>query len=347
MTNAKQKFNYSDMLGFLGDVGPPMFDEATLANVGASGVGLMHMTSAWPFLDWEATLEMHRRLVGELSAHGEMFQLIGAREDLAEAQQKLRIGVLVGLQDPTCIGERLERVVQLYDAGVRILQVAYQRRGPYGCGFLIDADDSGLTDTGRKFVRMVNDSGIILDLAHSAPQTALDCLRWSAGPTLVSHTSCRGAYDHPRGVTDEVIAAITQREDVIVGVLAMTFFLAADEEDLEPMIRHICYLAERIGPQRVVIGTDGPVGGFTDLAAAEKRFCETTQKMMDPQGEIRSRWPTHIPAVAKDPKGFERIGRSLKPHFTKPEIEGILGKNARRFFERHLPPGRKEKCTTS
>jgi microsomal dipeptidase-like Zn-dependent dipeptidase len=60
--------------------------------------------------------------------------------------------------------------------------------------------------------------------------------------------------------------------------------------------------------------------------------------MMDPHGEIKSRWPTHIPAVSDDPRGFKRIGRALAPYFTDEEIEGIMGENAWRFFERHLPP---------
>ena len=118
----------------------------------------------------------------------------------------------------------------------------------------------------------------------------------------------------------------------------MTFFLAAANDGLDPMIHHIRHLVSRIGADRVAIGTDAPVGGFTDLNTAKKQFRETTQKMMDPDGEIMSRWPTHIAAVSKDSRGFERIGRALAPYFTDEEIDGIIGENARRFFERHLPP---------
>lgn len=331
---------YSDLLGFLGDVGPPMFDDATLNNVRDSGVRLIHMTSAWPFLDWTATLEMHRQMTAALRDHADIFEVIGSRQDFDRANAGAKIGVILGLQDPACIGAQLDRVDRLFEEGIRVLQVAYQQRGGYGSGFLVDAADNGLTGIGRQLVRRVNARGIILDLAHSAPQTALDCLRESEGPTMVSHTACRRVYDHLRGLSDEVIAEIGRRDDVIVGVLAMTFFLSAADDGLDPMIRHIRHLAERIGVQRVAVGTDAPVGGFTDLPAAEKRFREKTRRMMDPKGEIRSRWPTHIPAVAGDPRGFERIGRALAPFFTEKEIDGILGTNARRFFESSLPQAR-------
>jgi membrane dipeptidase len=329
---------YLDMLGFLGDVGMPTVDETTRSNILASGVKLFHTTTTWPMQDWDTTLNMHRQSVNTLEACPETFTIVASRQDLTRVRNNGKIGVILGIQDPDCIGMETRRLEKLYEERIRVIQVAYQRKGLYGCGFLVDDNDTGLTEIGRRFVEAVSKAGLILDLSHLAPQTALDCLQLYAGPTIISHTACRGVYDHPRGTTDDVLAEIAKQEDAIVGVLAMTFFLAADDDGLASMIRHIRHLAERIGADRVAIGTDAPVGGFSDLKAAERQFRETTQKMMDPHGEIKSRWPTHIPPVSDDPRGFQRIGLALAPYFTDKEIEGIMGGNAWRFFERHLPP---------
>lgn len=328
---------YTDMLGFLGDVNIPTADEATCANIKASGVKLFHTTTTWPMQDWNTTLTMHRQSVNILKTRPETFVIAGSRQDLTWVREEGKIGLILGMQDPDCIGIQMDRIEQLYAEGIRVLQVAYQRKNLYGCGFLVDADDTGLTEAGRRFVETVNQAGLILDLSHSAPKTALDSLYVSAGPTMISHTSCRGVYDHPRGTTDGVLAEIVQHEDVIVGVLAMTFFLTATDDSLAAMIRHIRHLADHIGIDRVAIGTDAPVGGFTDLNAAQKQFRERTQEMMDPHGELKSRWPTHIPAMSDGPRGFERIGLALAPYFTDEEIGGVVGENGWRFFERHLP----------
>jgi membrane dipeptidase len=330
--------SYTDMLGFLGDVGMPVLDETTRTNILASGVKLFHTTTTWPMQDWDTTLNMHRQSVNLLQSHPQTFATVGSRQDLARIRNEGKIGIILGIQDPDCIGTETHRVKRLYDEGIRVIQVAYQRKGVFGCGFLMDADDTGLTETGRRFVAAVSNAGLILDLSHAAPQTALDCLRLCNGPVIISHTCCRGVYDHPRGTADNVLAEIAKRQDAVVGVLTMTFFLSAADNGLEPMIRHVRYLADRIGAERVAIGSDAPVGGFTDLTAAEKQFREATQKLMDPRGELKSRWPTHIPAVSDDYQGFKRIGRALAAYFTDEEIEGIMGENARRFFERHLPP---------
>lgn len=329
---------YADLLGFLGDIGMPAVDDATRANITASGVKLFHTTTTWPMQGWDATLNMHRQSVDILQTHPETFRIVSSRQDLARVRDDGKIGVILGIQDPDCIGMQTDRVRQLYAEGIRVIQVAYQQKGLFGCGFLVDAEDAGLTEIGRNFVEAVGNAGLILDLSHSAPRTALDCLRLCAGPVMISHTCCRGVYDHPRGTADDVLAEIAKKEAVVVGVLTMTFFLAAADNGLDPMIRHVRHLADRIGAHRVAIGSDAPVGGFTDLTAAERQFRETTQKLMDPRGELKSRWPTHIPAVCDDPRGFQRIGRALAAYFSAEEIEGIMGKNAWHFFEQHLPP---------
>jgi membrane dipeptidase len=280
---------------------------------------------------------MHRQSITILKSRPDMFVIIGSRQDLAQAREDNKIGIVLGIQDPDCIGTRLDRVEQLHAEGIRIIQIAYQRKGRFGSGFLVDTDDKGLTKDGRQFIETIHQAGLILDLSHTAPQTALDCLQTSEGPTMISHTCCRGVYDHLRGTTDGVLAEVARHKNVIVGVLAMTFFLDANDDGLDPMIHHIRHLAEHIGVDRVAIGTDAPVGGFTDLNGAQKLFHETTQEMMDPHGELKSRWPTHIPAFSEDPGGFERLGLALAPYFSDEEIEGILERNARRYFERHLP----------
>jgi membrane dipeptidase len=335
----KYKTAYTDMLGFLRDVGMPTTNGATRKNILASGVKLFHTTTTWPMQDWDTTLKMHQQSVNAFKAHPDIFRIIHARKDIERTSRAGKVGVILGIQDPESIGMRMHRIKRLFDAGIRIIQVAYQRKGPFGCGFLAESEDTGLTMAGRRFVEAVNKNGLILDLSHSAPQTSLDCLECTRGPTMISHTICRGIYDHPRGITDRVLSEIVKHDDVIVGILAMTFFLDATDNSLNPLINHIRYLADRIGPQRVAIGTDAPVGGFTDLIAAEQQFRETTQRMMDPHGEIKSRWPTHIPAVSDDAKGFDRIGLELARYFNDEEIEGIRGQNGRRFLGQQLPSG--------
>jgi len=328
---------YVDTLGFLGDVGPPMFDDRTKKNARDSGVRLFVMTTTWPMQNWQATVQMHRQTVESLNQHQDTFHIVLSIVDLQKVLDENRIGVILGMQDPGCIGDRFERVHRLFEEGIRVIQIAYQKKNLYGSGFLAESLDGGLTDAGRRFIETVNQAGIILDLSHLSPQTALDSIRFSEGPTIISHTTARAVYHHSRGSTEGVLTEMAGLTHSLVGVLAMTFFLDPAADNLAPFIDHIRHIAALVGSDKVAVGSDGPVGGFTDLVAARKIFEEKTQQMIDPNGELRSRWPTHIPEIFNDSRGFDRIYQGLSPYFSWKDIEGITGSNAWRFFSEHLP----------
>ncbi|MGD8764299.1 MAG: membrane dipeptidase, partial [Desulfobacteraceae bacterium] len=104
---------YVDTLGFLGDVGPPMFDDRTKKNARKSGVRLFVMTTTWPMQNWKATVQMHRQTVKSLGQHEDTFHIVHNSIDLQKVLDENRIGVILGMQDPGCIGDRFERVHQL------------------------------------------------------------------------------------------------------------------------------------------------------------------------------------------------------------------------------------------
>lgn len=106
---------YVDTLGFLGDVGPPMFDDRTKKNARKSGVRLFVMTTTWPMQNWKATVQMHRQTVKSLGQHEDTFHIVHNSIDLQKVLDENRIGVILGMQDPGCIGDRFERVHQLYE----------------------------------------------------------------------------------------------------------------------------------------------------------------------------------------------------------------------------------------
>jgi len=339
MTSPSPSRGYVDTLGFLGDVAPPVFDPRTLENARRSGVTLFHLTSAMPFQDWRTTTGQIDRTIETLKAHADTFLVIESASDLDALRHSGKIGVIPGIQDPEFIGERLERVQQLFERGIRIMQLAYQQAGPYGAGFMAEDRDRGLTPLGRELIGAVHQAGMILDLSHLSPLTALECTEQAPGPLMISHTTARDLYPHPRGSRDDLLRALARRGDTLIGVLAMTFFLDRSDDTLAAFVRHIRHIADQVGQDKVAVGSDGPIGGFTHAASAEKAFRETMQGLMDPDGILGSRWPTHVPDFAHHVDGFKRLEPVLREFFEPGEIAGILGDNGYRWFSGALPGG--------
>ncbi|MEM0016514.1 MAG: membrane dipeptidase [Saccharolobus sp.] len=113
--------------------------------------------------------------------------------------------------------------------------------------------DYGLTSEGEELVRLANELGIIIDLAHAGKRTVLDVAEITKKPVIVSHGNVRKLKDHKRNLDDEEIEAIVKTKGVI-GVTAIVSTLK--EASINGIIENIRYIGESFGWDYVALGTD-------------------------------------------------------------------------------------------
>jgi len=149
-----------------------------------------------------------------------------------------------------------DRVEALYNAGVRVGQLTYNSQNLVGHG-CTERVDAGLSHHGVETVERMNDVGMVVDLSHCGRETTLDAVDVSDAPVAYTHTFARALSDHDRGKSDAELAALREA-DGYVGVLAVPFFLepGPGEASFEQVFDHVDYLVERVGLDRVGIGTD-------------------------------------------------------------------------------------------
>ena len=128
-----------------------------------------------------------------------------------------------------------------------------------------------LTDLGRDLLAEMDQFGIVLDLAHMAPQACYEALDIYEGPLFASHANplrCRPSRPD-RNLSDEIIELIAQRDGVI-GIVPYNLFLLPEWEMGDPKhmatmqhlieaIDHVCQLTG--SAQYVGLGSDAD-GGF-------------------------------------------------------------------------------------
>jgi membrane dipeptidase len=148
----------------------------------------------------------------------------------------------------------------------------------------------GLTDLGRELVRQCDERRIMLDLSHITEAGFDDVAALSDRPLVATHSNAHALVPHARNLTDRQLDAIRER-DGMVGLNLATAFLREDGrmddiDTLEPVVRQFSYLVERLGEDRVGLGSDfdgahvpapiGDAGGLPALAAAlrEAQFGE-------------------------------------------------------------------------
>jgi len=180
----------------------------------------------------------------------------------------LRDGVfaaLLHIEGVEALDRDLDALEVFYRAGLRSLGPVWSRPNIFGHGVPFafpGSPDSGpgLTDAGRDLVRACNRLRVVIDLSHLNENGFWDVAALSDAPLIATHSNAHALAPSPRNLTDKQLDAIKE-SDGMVGVNFHVGFLRADGRDdadtgLDVMARHVDYLVERLGIDRVGFGSD-------------------------------------------------------------------------------------------
>ncbi len=185
--------------------------------------------------------------------HPQDYALVGTVAELEAARAAEQLAVSFDLEGTDMLEGDLAMLRLYRDLGVRQLHVAYNRDNAVGGG--CHGADVPLTDFGRQVVAAVNALGIIMDCSHTGHRTSLDIMAASTKPVVFSHTCVHALQAHPRNVRDDQIDACAATGGV-VGITGVGLFLGDPEAGSAAMVRHLDYIAQRVGPGHVGIGLD-------------------------------------------------------------------------------------------
>ena len=225
-------------------------------DLAASGVDVINVMVPWPSDDFDQALQRIEEYY-QLERTEPRLRLVHAPDDIMAAKESGAVGLVMGTQNAQLIGDRLGRLEQLHRLGFRYMQLTYNHRNFIGDG-CAEPSDAGLSRFGREVVPAMNEVGIVLDVTHAGHRTALEALRLTRKPALISHANPRGLYDNPRNHHDDVIRALADTGGVMGCSLPSPFNWSGDDSlpTLEDFARAIEYVIDLVGEDHVAIGSD-------------------------------------------------------------------------------------------
>lgn len=217
-----------------------------------------------------------------LDARG-LLRLCRSAAEIEAARAEGRVAAVMHLEGAEAIDPEFRVLDLLHAAGLRSLGPVWSRdnRFAHGAPFAFPSSPDrgpGLTDLGRELVRQCEARGILLDASHLTERGFRDLAETAQGPLVASHSNPHALCPHARNLTDTQLDVIAEREG-IVGVNLATAFLRPDGrmaglETLEPLVRAFAHLVERVGEDRVGLGSDldgakvpAPIGDAAGLPA--------------------------------------------------------------------------------
>jgi len=301
-----------------------------VANAKASGITAVNLTvsSAPNVADTFRDMGYWER---ELQAHPDVLLKIYSVVDLRRAKETRRLGLIYGFQNATMLEGDASNLDVFQRFGVRIIQLTYNDRNLLGDGCLEPAN-AGLSRHGRDVVARMNELRMLVDLSHCGLQTTADGIATSSRPVAITHSGCRGVFDHPRSKTDDILRALASKGGVI-GIYMMPFINAQGQPMAADLVKQIEYAVKVCGEDHVGIGSDLSITPHVvnaEYEAKHRRFVEGRKA----RGIAAPREEDYM--FVKDlnvPRRLEMIADQLQSRgHSAARIEKIIGANWLRLF---------------
>ncbi len=296
-----------------------------------SGVSAVKSTLGGGSADFESTVADIAAAQGLMERHPELFIKVIGIDDLDRARREHKLAVIFSFEAASMLEDKLDRIELFRGLGVRVMQLSYNHKSPFGYGCL-DGDTEGVTDLGRQAIAKMNTLGVALDLSHANTRTTADGIALSTKPPLITHAGCRSVYAHPRNKEDREMKALADKGGVM-GIYMLPFLT---EDTRQPMLQdymqHLLHALQVCGEDHVGIGTDVPffTVSASDLEDMKKDEAERQAKGIAAPGENR---PPYIPDL-NTPRKLEKVADALLAQgYGSHAVDKVLGLNFRRALK--------------
>jgi membrane dipeptidase len=317
------------LAGIGGLLGRPNQDEITKL-IRESGVTALKCTLGGATGNFEAAVEDIGYAQQLMEKRADLFLNVRTHGDFDRARKEQQLGVIYSFESANMLEDKTDRIEMFRGLGVRVMQLTYNRRTPFGVGCL-DGETDGLTDLGRTAIAKMNELGVALDLSHSNTKTTADGIAASTKPPLITHAGCRAVYLHPRNKEDREMKALADKGGV-VGIYMLPYITESPKQPmLDDYMKHLEHALKICGEDHVGVGSDVPFFRVDDSDLEEMKKATEKRKAdgIAAPGEDR---PTYIPDL-NTPRKMELIADALlKRGHKSPVIEKIMGANFKRAF---------------
>jgi len=250
-------------------------------------------------------LIMRDLFYSELAANTSAIEQATTMNQALEINEQNKIAALIGVEGGHHIEESIDKLFQLYNAGMRYLTITWNN----SVSWAISAADSrtttqGLNSFGRQVIRTLDSLGVIIDVSHTGIKTIQDILQETNNPIVATHSGARSIKNHTRNLYDWQIQDIANSGGVVGIVFYPPFLTSNPPAEISDVIQHVDHIVNLVGVDCVAIGSD-----FDGIG-------------------------TNVVLGLEDVSKYPDLTLALLEHgYTEQEVAKFMGGNFKRVFE--------------
>ncbi|MBS0959533.1 dipeptidase [Acetobacter thailandicus] len=247
--------------------------------------------------------------------NGVTARVCSTTDEISAAYAAGAIAVIPAVENGYTMGEDPEALIRFRAKGARYVTLTHN-----GHNDLADSavhrpslgdkpeNHGGLSALGREAIRVMNRTGLVVDVSHASKKTMMQAARASLVPVVATHSCVRALCDHPRNLDDEQLDLLKETGGVIQ-ITAMPAFLKPKEGEarhsagVSDFVDHIDYVVKRLGPEYVGISSDfdggGAIDGWSSSAQSATLTAELLRRGYD-HSELAAFWGGNFLRVLKN-----------------------------------------------
>lgn len=254
---------------------------------------------------FDQAIVMRDLFYSELSANTSTIEQATTMDQALQINEQNKIAAVIGVEGGHHIEESIDKLVQLYSAGMRYMTITWNN----SVSWAISAADTrtttqGLNTFGRQVIRTLDSLGVIIDVSHTGIKTIQDILQETTNPIIATHSGARAIRNHTRNLYDWQIQDIANSGGVVGIVFYPPFLTSNPPAEISDVIQHVDHIVNLVGVDYVAIGSD-----FDGIG-------------------------TNVVIGLEDVSKYPDLTLALLEHgYTEQEVAKILGGNFKRVFE--------------
>lgn len=137
-----------------------------------------------------------------LAAHADAIRPARTAADGRRLNKAGKLIAFKSIENSYPLGEDLSLLAEFHKMGVRLAGPVHSRNNQFADSATDKPRWNGLSPLGRQWVAEMNRLGIVIDASHASDAAFDQLLATSKYPILLSHSSLRSSFDHPRNLDE-------------------------------------------------------------------------------------------------------------------------------------------------
>ena len=266
-----------------------------------------------------------------IDKYPDVFELALGASDVERIFGSGKIASMLGMEGGHAIENSLGALRAFHAMGVRYMTLTHNGTLDWADAGSDEHRHGGLTEFGREVVREMNRLGMLVDLAHTSPETMNDALDVAEAPVIWSHASAYGVREHSRNVPDQVLRRLPDNGGVVMVTFVPSFVSAAEQATLADVADHVDHIANLAGVNHVGIGSDfdgidsTPVG-LEDVSTFPALFAELSRRGWSEEDLAKLAGENLLRVMRESEAVARRLQRERVPSTrTIEELDGLVG----------------------